>query len=81
MESIKQFLTEQHSKPSTHELNKLTHGPNCILLLYKLTLPTCNINNTGFVGLEVCAIGNKCPELILCATGGWSLPSLSESLI
>jgi hypothetical protein len=35
-----------------HELRMLTH-----VLNYKLTLPSHNINNTGFVRLEVCSTG------------------------
>jgi hypothetical protein len=43
-----------------HESNTLTiHELNEVLPLlgYKFILPTYNINNTKFVGLEVCVIG------------------------
>jgi hypothetical protein len=44
--------------PSAHKLSTLGHQVNCILLLdYKLTLSKSNINNTGFMILEVFAMG------------------------
>lgn len=43
---------------TTYDSNKLTHELNCIVLLVlKLSLPKYNINNTGFIGLEVCIVG------------------------
>jgi hypothetical protein len=41
-----------------HFVTILIHEINWILLLYyELTLPKYNINNTRFVGFEICAIG------------------------
>jgi len=55
-----------------HEPSTLTHELSCILLLdYKLTLPKYNINDTRFVGLEVCIIG-KYALLVLNGTSKFS---------
>jgi len=43
---------------TAHESNTVAHELNCTLLLdYKFTLPTLDIHNTRFVGLEMYAVG------------------------
>jgi len=42
---------------TAHESNTVAHELNCTLLLdYKFTLPTLDIHNTRFVGLEMCTV-------------------------
>jgi len=50
---------------------------NCRLVLdYKLILYKCNVNNTRFLGLEVCAVGKQA----LCSAQNSLLLYLSEQL-